>query len=302
MTFDEFVRDYEPVPGADDALYLMCSCSDGKERFAQFAAQFSDLTIADLQQGVNEDVMKCAIELAGEEKFGTYNHYFDLLCKHFDFDDDLVSSTSVWAYAVLTGIHPYKRNDTEQSDMIVCKVFHEYVKELKNPSKGYYDFCDCFGLDPRDTVNSHRIMYLLSEDVVFSVCHQSRYITATDVQVVFSLLLEYFAAHAPNLNPTNRRYSSEYSAALTAGVSIEALAKTVSESEHWVIGVLQCPKLYSDEFVQGVHDAVISEATKEFDPWMYAKLRLKDLSKVDTAAVIKCKDVKECEALISKYF
>lgn len=301
MTFEEFIRDYEPVPGADDALYLMCSCSDGEEKFAQFAAQFPNLTIVDLQQGADEDLMNCAIELAGEKEFGTYDHYFDLLCKHFGFDD-YVSKIAVWAYAVLTGAYQYKRDDTEKTEKIACEFFHEYVEELKNPSKGYYDFCDCFELDPRDTVNSHRIMYLFSEDFVFSVCHQSRYVTATDVQVGFSRLLEYFASHAPNLNPTNKRYSSEYSAVLATEVSIEALAKTMSKVEYWVIGVLQCPKLYSDEFVQEVHDAVISEATKEFDPFQYAKLRLKDLSKVDMATVSKCNDAKECEALVSKYF
>lgn len=102
MTFEEFIRDYEPVPGAEDALYLMCSCYDGEEKFAQFAAQFPDLTVADLQHCVDEDVMKCVKSLTNAEGFKTYNYYLDLLCKHFGIDDN-ISKRVVLAWAELTG-------------------------------------------------------------------------------------------------------------------------------------------------------------------------------------------------------
>lgn len=302
MTFEEFIRDYEPVPGAEDALYLMCSSFYGKKRFAQFAAQFPDLTVADLQQCIDEDIMKCVKSLTNAEGFKTYDYYFDLLCKHFGIDDN-ISKRAVLAWAELTGVYQYKRNDTEQEEEIACKFFREYIEELKNPSKGYYDFCDCLGLDPKDTVNLHRKMYLLADDVVFNACYRySKNFTAKDVQDVYAELLDYFAAHAPNRNPTNVKYSRMYSFASAVGASVEALALVLNKSEEFIIQVLQFTELCLEKYEQKLEMAAISEATKEFDPLQYAKMRLKDLSKVDTDAIAKCKNAKECEALVSAYF
>lgn len=158
-------------------------------------------------------------------------------------------------------------------------------------------------MNSRDTVNSHREMYLLADDIVFSACYRySKIFTAKDIQDTCTELLDYFAAHAPNRNSTNVKYSRMFSFASAVGASVEALALVLNTSEEFIIQVLQFTELCLEKYEQKLEMAVISEATKEFDPLQYAKMRLKDLSKLDTDAIAKCKDAKECEALVSKYF